>query len=94
MYNFSIQKNQILKRERGISFDEVIAAIENGGLLDIIDHPNPIKYPNQEMMVVEVNDYVYLIPFIEEGTDSFFLKTIIPSRKAKRIYSKKEDYHA
>lgn len=72
MYNFSIQKNQILKRERGISFDEVIAAIENGGLLDIIDHPNPIKYPNQEMMVVEVNDYVYLIPFIEEGTDSFF----------------------
>lgn len=89
MFNFSTEKNQKLKREKGISFDEIIAAIENGALLDVISHPNPCKYPKQEIMVVATNDYVYLVPFIEEDSGTFFLKTIIPSRKAKKIYLNK-----
>jgi hypothetical protein len=88
-FNFSIEKNQKLKMERGISFDEIIAAIENGGLLDTIEHPNSMKYPKQEIMVVAINDYVYLVPFVEEDSGSFFLKTIIPSRKVKKAYFEK-----
>jgi len=62
-------------------------AIESGGLLDILRHPNPAKYPRQRILVVELNGYVHLVPFVEER-DHFFLKTIIPSRKATRDYLK------
>ncbi len=62
-------------------------AIESGGLLDILRHPNPAKYPRQRILVVELDGYVHLVPFVEER-DHFFLKTIIPSRKATRDYLK------
>ena len=60
-------------------------AIESGGLLDILAHPNQEKYPRQRVLVVTCDNYVYLVPFVEE-TDLFFLKTVIPSRKATRDY--------
>ena len=62
-----------------------MVAIESGGLLDILAHPNLAKYPNQKMLVVASDGYAYLVPFVEED-DHFFLKTVIPSRKATRDY--------
>jgi len=76
-----------LRAERGLTFEAVVVAIESGGLLDILRHPNPAKYPRQRILVVELDGYVHLVPFVEER-DHFFLKTIIPSRKATRDYLK------
>lgn len=63
----------------------MVVAIESGGLLDVLAHPNPAKYPGQRVLVVAADNYVYLVSFVEED-DYFFLKTIIPSRKATRDY--------
>lgn len=83
---FSAEKNQLLIKERGISFEEIISAIhESEQLLEIIEHANQAKYPNQKMYVVEVNGYIYLVPFVEKE-NTIFLKTIFPSRKAKKKY--------
>ncbi len=76
-------KNASLRSERGVSFEEIEVAIEQGNLLDIVAHPNRAKYPNQKIFVVRLLDYVYLVPFVEDQI-SFFLKTIIPSRKATK----------
>ena len=70
-----------------MSFEHVVVAVEGAGLLDVIGHPNPKKYPNQKVMVVTWDDYVYLVPFVEQP-DHYFLKTVIPSRKATRDYLK------
>jgi uncharacterized DUF497 family protein len=80
-------KNEALKAERGISFESVVVAIESGGLLDVLAHPNPAKYPQQRILVVAADNYVYLVPFLEDK-DCYFLKTIIPSRKVTRDYLK------
>lgn len=83
-------KNEQLKLERGLSFEIVVVAIEAGGLIDILAHPNPAKYPNQRVIVVASDGYACLVPFVEEE-DHFFLKTVIPSRKATRDYLNKGD---
>lgn len=92
-YEFSAEKNQLLIKERGISFEDVIAALENGNLLDTIDHHNATKYPNQRIHVVNINQYVYLIPFVKKDQQTIFLKTIIPSRKLTKKYLSKGVYH-
>jgi hypothetical protein len=79
------QKNTELKAERDITFEQMVLAIEADGLLDVVQHPNIDKYPNQLVFVVAYEGYVYLVPFVEES-EYYFLKTIIPSRKAKRYY--------
>jgi uncharacterized DUF497 family protein len=84
-YKWNKEKNEKLKIERGISFEQITMHIERGDVLDIVDHPNSKRYPNQQLLVVEINSYAYLVPFVEEG-NSKFLKTIIPSRKATRDY--------
>lgn len=84
-FSWSHEKNEQLKTERGISFEDVVLAIESGGLLDVVEHPNPGRHPNQGVYVVAIGSYVYLVPHIEE-TDYVFLKTIFPSRKATRDY--------
>jgi uncharacterized DUF497 family protein len=84
-YDWNKEKNRLLKAERDISFEEVYIAIESGGLLDIVKHPNQKKYPNQKMFVLNINNYVYLVPFVEDE-EKVFLKTIIPSRKATKKY--------
>ena len=86
-YRWSEKKNEQLKQSRGISFEDVVLAIESGGLLDVLMHPNPRRYPNQKVCVVAVREYVYLVPYVEEP-DYLFLKTIVPSRKATRDYGK------
>lgn len=84
-FRWSAEKNESLSADRGVSFESMVVAIESGGLLDILAHPNPVKYPRQQILVVAADNYVYLVPFVEEE-DCFFLKTIIPSRKATRDY--------
>jgi uncharacterized DUF497 family protein len=86
-FRWSSDKSESLRAERGLTFEAVVVAIESGGLLDILRHPNPAKYPRQRILVVELDGYVHLVPFVEEK-DHFFLKTIIPSRKATRDYLK------
>jgi len=84
-YKWSQEKNEKLKAERGVSFEQIAMHIEKGDMFDIVAHPNQEKYPNQQLLVVEINHYVFLVPFIENKTGKF-LKTIIPSRKATRDY--------
>jgi len=85
-YDFSSEKNQQLIRERGISFEEIIMAIETGALLDVIPHPNTKKYPNQKVYVLNINNYVYAVPFVRQDSNSIFLKTIFPHRKLTKQY--------
>jgi uncharacterized DUF497 family protein len=89
-FRWNHDKNEQLKAERDISFEEIVLAIEADGLLDVLRHSNPGKYPKQRVLVVAVEEYAYLVPFVEEA-DYYFLKTIIPSRKATRDYLKKGD---
>ncbi|MDX9710864.1 MAG: toxin [Trichloromonas sp.] len=84
-FRWNHQKNTVLKAERNITFEQMVLAIEADGLLDVVQHPNIDKYPNQLIFVVAYEGYVYLVPFVEESA-YYFLKTIIPSRKAKRDY--------
>lgn len=84
-FTWSLDKNNLLKSERGISFEGVIVSIKSGGLLDDLKHPNQEAYPKQRIMIVEMSGYAYLVPYVED-TQSIFLKTIIPSRKATRKY--------
>ena len=84
-FRWGPEKNEQLKLERGVSFEQMVVAVEAGGLLDILAHPNKTKYPNQKVLVGASDGYAYLVPFVEEK-DHFFLKTVIPSRKATRDY--------
>ena len=86
-FSWSPEKNELLKAERQISFDDVVFYIEQGYLLDVLEHPNQDRYKGQKIFVVEMDDYVYLVPFVENDYE-VFLKTIIPSRKATKQYLK------
>ncbi len=84
-FNWDPAKNDRLKRERNISFEEVVFHIENGDEVDVFDHPNQERYPGQQISVVVVDGYAYLVPFVESEAE-VFLKTITPSRAATRRY--------
>jgi uncharacterized DUF497 family protein len=84
-YNWNAAKNHLLVQERGISFERIVFEISAGNELAVLEHPNQEKYPGQQISMVQVGDYVYAVPFVETETE-IFLKTIIPSRKAKRQY--------
>ena len=88
IYNWNAEKNLLLLNERGISFERIVFEISLGNELAVLMHPNQTKYPGQMISVVEVDDYVYLVPFVETETE-IFLKTIIPSRKANRQFRSK-----
>ncbi len=79
------EKNALLKAQREVSFEDVVFHIMAGDILDTIDHPNQDRYPGQQIHVIAIEEYVYLVPFVE-SQDEVFLKTIIPSRKATRNY--------
>ncbi|MGI2030690.1 hypothetical protein, partial [Endozoicomonas acroporae] len=85
VFNWNCEKNAWLKAYRGISFEEIIFHIEMGGELAITHHLNQAKYPDQKISIVQVEDYVYLVPYVETEKE-IFLKTIIPSRKATKQY--------
>lgn len=86
LYVWNPEKNALLKKERGVGFEDVVFHIEAGDEIDVLEHPNQAKYPNQKISVVLIEGYVYLVPFIESDTE-VFLKTIIPSRKASKRYA-------
>lgn len=84
-FDWNDEKNLFLQMTRGIGFEDVVFHIQNGDVLDVIRHPNRDRYPNQNIIILNVERYVYLVPYVKKkGTR--FLKTIIPSRKATREY--------
>jgi len=82
---WNAEKNTQLQEKREISFEDIVIAIQQGNLLDVIEHPNAEKYSHQKIFIVKAKDYVYLVPFVEDA-EEIFLKTIIPSRKMKKKY--------
>lgn len=84
-FDWNQDKNEWLIRERGISFEAIVVAVEEGGILDIVEHSNKRRYPNQRVFIVKFQEYAYLVPFVEDE-EKVFLKTIIPSRKATEKY--------
>ncbi len=88
-YAWNTEKNEKLKVEMGITFEKVVLYIENGWLLDVINHPNLKEYSAQKIFTVNIDDYAYLVPFVESENE-IFLKTIIPSRKMTKKYIHRE----
>lgn len=84
-FSWNLEKNEKLKSGRGIGFEEVVMAIENGDVVQIIEHPNKTKYPNQRIMFIKIRNYIYLVPCVEDNEKIFF-KTIIPSSKTTKQY--------
>lgn len=82
---WNAEKNLSLQAERGVSFEEVLSSISQGGLITVMDHPNRAKYGHQWMLVVRIRDYAYLVPYVETN-EEIFLKSIVPSRKATREF--------
>ncbi len=89
-FEWSAEKNQLLVRQRGISFESVLSAIEQSSLVDVLEHPNQDRYPGQWIYVVEIDEIIYLVPFVTQTDGTRFLKTIIPSRKATRDYRRRQ----
>ena len=87
---WNLQKNEVLKSERGVSFEDIVFHIHAGDIIDTFDHPNQKKYPGQKIHAIAVEDYVYLVPFVESD-EEVFLKTIIPSRKATKLYRESDE---
>ncbi len=85
LINWNTEKSLELSKSRGICFEDIVYFIEKGEFLDDYLHPNQKKYPNQQIVIIGINNYAYLVPYIEDE-EEIFLKTIIPSRKATEIY--------
>lgn len=92
-YEWNPNKNEWLKRERNISFEQIVFHLLQGDVWRIADHPDQDKYPNQKIYFIIVNDYIYLVPFVQRENE-IFLKTIIPSRKATKNYRKEKENNA
>jgi uncharacterized DUF497 family protein len=84
-YDWNDEKNELLKKLRGVSFEQVVLAIVSGDLIDRVKHPNPEKYPNQRVFLVKIEDYIYSVSYVEDD-EKMFLKTIIPNSKATKKY--------
>jgi uncharacterized DUF497 family protein len=84
-FDWDEEKNTKLKTERGIGFEDILTAIDEGGILDDVVHPNASRYSSQRVLVISCRSYAYLVPYVEDET-KIFLKTIIPSRKATKQY--------
>jgi len=89
IFRWNNDKNEWLKAHRGVNFEQVVLLMERGDILDVLEHPNQKEYPGQKMAVVMIDDYVYLVPYVQEG-EEIFLKTIIPSRKATNKYMREK----
>ena len=85
LFDWNDEKNEWLKREREITFEDVIFHLTHDGLLDTIEHPNQERCPGQRIFIISVDGYAYVVPFVEDE-DIIFLKTIVPSRKMTKLY--------
>jgi len=90
LINWNREKNEWLRKNRGICFEDILFYLDNNYLIDDVKHPNQAKYSGQRMMVFNIVEYIYLVPYVE-SEDEIFLKTIIPSRKATKNYLEKND---
>jgi len=90
IFRWNAEKNEILASERGITFEEIVQRIESGAKVIETDHPNKEKYPNQKILIIDVEGYAYIVPCVIDKNE-YFLKTIIPSRKATKKYYGGED---
>ena len=81
VFRWDNEKNELLKKNRGVCFEQVVILMEREDVLETIQHPNQNKYPGQKIATIRIGDYAYLVPYVQES-DEIFLKTIIPSRKA------------
>ena len=82
-YDWNSEKNELLKKLRRVSFEQVVLAIVSGDLTDRLKHPNPDQYPDQKVFLVEIEDCIYSVPYVEDD-EKIFLKTIIPNKKATK----------
>lgn len=89
-FDWNEKKNEELRMQRKVTFEDVLVAIEEDGLLEVLEHSNQKKYPGQRFLVVWLNEYVHLVPFVEDD-EKIFLKTIIPSRKMNKKYKRYEE---
>lgn len=85
IFRWNNENNEWLKEHRGICFEQVVILLEREDVLEVIEHPNQEDYPGQRIAIVRINDYAYLVPYVQEG-EEIFLKTIIPSRRAMNKY--------
>jgi uncharacterized DUF497 family protein len=85
IFDWNEEKNNHLKNERGIGFERIILAIEDGHVHDVLEHPNKEKYKHQYILLVEVDEYIYVVPAVKEK-GCWFLKTIFPSRKYTDLF--------
>ena len=92
-FNWNDDKNQLLKRTRSISFEEIVVAIEEGRIMDVVKHQNSERYPNQRIYLIDYRDYIWAVPHvIDKENGEVFLKTIYPSRKlTKQFRRDRED---
>ena len=86
-YNWNTEKNKLLRETRNISFEEIVLAISQNGIIEVYEHPNQEKYPGQKIYEIDYKDYIYLVPYLENENE-YFLKTIIPSRKATKKHKR------
>lgn len=86
LFYWNEEKNEKLKSERAVCFDDIETAIDNGKLIEIIKNPNFNKHPNQLALVIEINNYIYIVPFVVQFDGAWFLKTVYPSRKFTKKY--------
>jgi uncharacterized DUF497 family protein len=89
IFRWDNEKNELLKKDRGVCFEQVVILMRKGDILDTTEHPNQDRYPGQKIATVMIDDYVYLVPYVEID-EELFLKTIIPSRKATNKYVRAE----
>lgn len=92
-FDFSNEKDLILRETRGIGFREVIKAAQQGRILNDLEDANQEEYPDQRLLIVEINGYAYVAPYVFNAKQKVsFLKTVYPSRKATKRYLNKEDH--
>jgi len=85
VFRWDNDKNELLKNNRGVCFEQVVVLMEREDVLETVEHPNQNKYHGQKIATVMIDDYAYLVPYVQKS-DEIFLKTIIPSRKATNKY--------
>lgn len=88
VFNWDNEKNERLKRERGVCFEQIVFLIQNGCIIDILEHPGKERYKKQKLYIINIDNYAYVVPFVDEGNKRF-LKTIFPSRKYTQLYLEK-----
>ena len=85
LFDWNDEKNEWLERERGVTFEDVVYHLTHDGLLDTIEHPKQEQYPGQRIVIIDIEGYAYIVPFVEDD-EVIFMKTVVPSRKMTKLY--------